>query len=97
MTTAFKTGNFQSGQTIDTVSRQWLARPADEKFTSLTDLRDAVAERRNTAFERKIHTKGIEFLAPEPQKIEDTHDSIRTLRAAAAREAGRNITSTKVH
>lgn len=74
MTAPFKVGNFNQGQSNTIVSRQWLARPADEKFTSLTDLRDAVAERRNTAFERKIHTKGIEFLAPEPQKIEDTHD-----------------------
>ena len=74
MTTAFKTGNFQKGQTITTVSRQWLARPADEKFTSLTDLRDAVTARRENAFERKINTRRVEFLAPEPTKIEDTHD-----------------------
>lgn len=74
MTTAFKTGNFKNGQTITTVSRQWLARPADEKFTSLNDLRDAVATRRESAFERRIDTKRIEFLAPEPTKIEDTHD-----------------------
>jgi hypothetical protein len=74
MTTAFKTGNFQNGQTITTVSRQWLARPADEKFTSLDDLRSAVAARREAAFERRIDTKGLEFLAPEPTKIEDTHD-----------------------
>lgn len=74
MTAPFKVGNFDKGQSNTIVSRQWLARPADEKFTSLIDLRDAVAERRNTAFERKINTKGIEFLAPEPQKIEDTHD-----------------------
>lgn len=43
MNTAFKTGNFQSGQTITTVSRQWLARSPDEKFTSLTDLRDSIS------------------------------------------------------
>ena len=74
MTTAFKTGNFQRGQTIDAVSRQWLSRPADEKFTSLTDLHDAVRSRRETAFDRRIDTKRIEFIAPEPQRIEDTHD-----------------------
>lgn len=75
MTTAFKTGNFQNGQTITSVSRQWLARPADEKFTSLNDLRDAVAARRENAFERRIDTKAIEFIAPdEPKRIEDTHD-----------------------
>lgn len=74
MTAAFKTGNFNQGQTITTVSRQWLARPADEKFTSLSDLRAAVAARRETAFERRIDTKRIEFVAPEPQSIEDTHD-----------------------
>lgn len=74
MTTAFKTGNFNKGQTINTVSRQWLARPADEKFTSLTDLRATVAARRESAFERRVDTKRIEFLAPDPVRIEDTHD-----------------------
>lgn len=74
MGTAFKTGNFDKGQAITTVSRQWLARPADEKFTSLSDLRDSVAARRESAFERRVDTKRIEFLAPEPTRIEDTHD-----------------------
>lgn len=74
MNAAFKTGNFQQGQTITTVSRQWLARPADEKFTSLTDLRAAVAARRETAFERRIDTRQIEFIAPDAVTIEDTHD-----------------------
>lgn len=74
MNTAFKAGNFNKGQAITTVSRQWLARPADEKFTSLTELRDTVRARRETAFERRVDTKRIEFLAPEPTRIEDTHD-----------------------
>lgn len=74
MTTAFKTGNFQNGQTITSVSRQWLARPADEKFTSLTDLRAAVAARRENAFEARVDTKRVEFIAPDPVKIEDTHE-----------------------
>lgn len=74
MTAAFKVGNFQKGQSNTVVSRQWLARPADEKFTSLDDLRASVAERRKSAFERRIDTRRIEFIAPEPTRIEDTHD-----------------------
>ncbi len=62
--TAFKTGNFSKGETITAVSRQWLARPADEKFTSLTDLHHAVKTRRETSFERRIDTKRVEFIAP---------------------------------
>lgn len=75
MTAAFKVGNFNKGQMNTAVSRQWLARPADEKFLSLNDLRDAVAARRESAFERRINTKRVEFIAPEnPTKIEETHD-----------------------
>ena len=34
-----------SGQTDSSVSRQWASRPDDEKFLSLSALRDAVAKR----------------------------------------------------
>lgn len=74
MNTAFKVGNFDKGQSNTVVSRQWLARPADEKFTSLDDLRASVAARRESAFERRVDTRKIEFLAPDPTSIEDTHD-----------------------
>lgn len=69
----FQTGNFDKGQTINTVSKQWLARPADEKFLSLPDLHNAVKTRRELSVEATVATKGVEFLAPEPTSIEDTH------------------------
>lgn len=74
MTAPFAVGNFNKGTANQTVSRQWLARPADEKFLSLGDLRASVQARREIAFEARVDTKGIEFLAPEPTRIEDTHD-----------------------
>lgn len=56
MTAPFKVGNFNQGQSNTIVSRQWLARPADEKFTSLTDPRDAVArEAGRNATSTKVH------------------------------------------
>jgi len=74
-TPAFKVGNFDKGTADHTVSRQWLARPADQRFLSLGDLRDAVDARRAVSSERKVMTKGLEFIAPEtPQTIEQTHD-----------------------
>lgn len=37
--TAHKVGNFNNGQAVTDVSKQWIARPADQKFTSLGALR----------------------------------------------------------
>lgn len=71
--TAHLVGNFHKGETRMEVSKQWLARPADEKFLSLGDLRRSVDARRERAVEARIDTRKIEFLAPEPTKLEDTH------------------------
>lgn len=71
---AYTVGNFGKGGSDQTVSRQWLARPADEKFLSLGDLRDAVAARREASVEARVSCRSIEFVAPEPTSIEQTHD-----------------------
>lgn len=70
---AFKVGNFNRGQSRDEVSRQWIARNPDERYLSLGDLRAAVAGRRAASFERRDDTKAIEFISPDPRRIEDTH------------------------
>lgn len=71
--TAHLVGNFHKGEARMDVSKQWLARPADEKFLSLGDLRQSVDARRERSVEARIDTSKIEFLAPEPTKLEDTH------------------------
>lgn len=71
--TAHTVGNFGKGETNTTVSKQWIARPNDQKFLSLTSLRASVAARREAAFETTVDIRKVEFLAPEPKVIEDTH------------------------
>lgn len=68
---AFTVGNFGKGESRTEVSKQWIARPADQKFTSLTDLRTSVAARREAAIETTIDIRKVEFLAPEPKVRED--------------------------
>lgn len=73
--TAYKVGNFSQGESRSDLSRQWISRPADQKFLSLTDLHASVAARAEIMREQRIETKGIEFFAPEqPTSIEQTHD-----------------------
>lgn len=55
------------------LSAQWIARPADQKFLSLTALRQKMQERRDTSAEVVVPSKKIEFIAPEIRTIEDTH------------------------
>lgn len=72
---AYKVGNFENGQTNGTVSRQWISRPADQKFLSLDALKAKVDDRRDNSIETIIPTKRIELIAPEaPTSIEQTHD-----------------------
>jgi len=72
---AYKVGNFGSGQSRRDLSRQWISRPADQKFLSLTALHDSVSARAERSKEIRLDTKTIEFFAPEaPKTIEETHD-----------------------
>lgn len=71
--TTYKVGNFSKGKTITDVQTQWLARPADERFLSLNSLRASVDARRERSLERRVDIRKVEFIAPEPKRIEDTH------------------------
>lgn len=64
---------FGRGEVRSEVSKQWIARPADQKFLSLTELRDAVAARADRTTEARTNTKSIEFFAPEPKAKDDLH------------------------
>lgn len=70
----FKVGNFNHGANRSEVSRQWMSRPADQRFLSLRDLHASVAGRADNSREVMIDTRRIEFIAPEPTSIEQTHD-----------------------
>lgn len=83
-TTAFKVGNLSGGEAKMDLARQWIARPADERFLSLDELYRAVKARTDETFEDRIETRGVEFIAPEPRSIEDTH--LMTVGLANGRE-----------
>lgn len=72
-TSAFAVGNFQAGSTRSDLSKQWISRPADQRFLSLSSLRDSVAARAERSFEARIDTRRIEFIAPEPATADDLH------------------------
>ena len=56
------------------LNRQWMARPHDQRFTSLDDLYAAVRSRADASAEAVVDVRKIEFIAPEPKSIEDIHD-----------------------
>jgi len=61
------------GRNDSTVSRQWISRPEDQRFLSLNDMRDKLRHRAENTNERIVKTKGIEFIAPEPETMADTN------------------------
>lgn len=60
------------GTMRDELSRQWWSRPDDERYTSLTKLRDATKRRYEASKESRVETKKVELFAPEARTIEDT-------------------------
>lgn len=71
--TARAVGNFERGETRTEVSKQWIARPADQKFLSLDELHASVKARSDATFERRVDTRKLEIFAPDPKTVEDTH------------------------
>ncbi|MBS7703292.1 DUF932 domain-containing protein [Chelatococcus asaccharovorans] len=72
-TSPYRVGNFEQGEMRGDVSRQWFARPADERFLSLDDLSACVHTRAAASVEARVATKTIELFAPEPKSVEDAH------------------------
>lgn len=62
---AFKVANIGGGESRGELSRQWVSRPADQRFTSLNDLKRAVAARAATSQEHRIQSRDFELIAPE--------------------------------
>lgn len=61
------------GSSNDTVSRQWISRPADERFLDLNSLHASVAARRDNSRQDVVLSNKIEVLAPAPKTLADTH------------------------
>lgn len=70
---SFKVTNLNGGQAKYDLSNQWLRRPRDQRFLTLSDLAANVKARADETYELKTDTKKIEFWAPEPKRQEDTH------------------------
>lgn len=72
-TGSFKVANLKAGEVRSDLAKQWIARPADERFLSLADLHQSTLKRTRETFEERIDTRTVEFIAPTPKVIEDTH------------------------
>lgn len=68
---AHAVGNFQKGEARSDLSKQWISRPADQRFLTLDALRDSVAARANISTETRIDTRKVEFIAPDPKTRDD--------------------------
>lgn len=69
----YQVGNFQAGESRGELSKQWIARPHDQRFLSLSELRASVHARAERSTERRSPTKGVEIIAPEPKSKDDLH------------------------
>lgn len=71
---AFKVANIGAGESRGDLSRQWIARPADERFLSLSDLHAHVNKRAEESREIKIDNRGFDLIAPSTvTSMADTH------------------------
>ncbi|WP_114149031.1 DUF932 domain-containing protein [Pararhizobium haloflavum] len=71
--TSYAVGNFHKGEVRSDLSKQWIARPADQRFLSLSDLHASVSARAERTEEHRIMNKEVEFFAPDPKTKDDTN------------------------
>lgn len=55
------------------VSRQWASRPADQRFLDLNSLYSKLRSRADSTRSMILQSKEIEFIAPDPKTLADTH------------------------
>ncbi|SOC37054.1 uncharacterized protein DUF932 [Rhizobium subbaraonis] len=73
--TAFKVGNFDKGIMRTDLTRQWMARPADQRFLSLSSLKSSVLARAERSATLTIDTRKIDVIAPSaPNTAAEMHD-----------------------
>lgn len=72
---SFKVSNIGAGSSNGALSRQWFARPADQRFLSLDDLARSVGERRERSIETTVSSRTIGLHgAAEIRTTADLHD-----------------------
>ena len=54
-----------AGRSLDVLSRQWVARPRDERFLSLDDLRDFTRDRADRTSEARLSNRKLAVISPE--------------------------------
>lgn len=74
---SFRVANIGGGQSRGDLSKQWMARPADERFLSLSALREHTRKRADKSKETRVENRKFELLAPEP--VAGDPDSIHRL------------------
>lgn len=62
---AFKVTNIHAGQARTEMSRQWIARPHDQRFLNLSDLYSSTKARADSASEVTLQNRRLELSAPE--------------------------------
>lgn len=71
VTGAFKVDPHRGGHNGE-VSRQWAARPADQRFLNLSDMAAHLRRRADATSSDVVAAKKIEFIAPEVESLADT-------------------------
>ncbi len=61
------------GSNDSTVSMQWMSRPRDQRFLSLTDLEEFKRTFWEGSFQTRAESRSIDLLAPEAKSPEDLH------------------------
>ena len=54
-----------AGRSLDVLSKQWIARPRDERFLTLDDLRDATRVRAERTTESRLQNRQLRVVSPE--------------------------------
>ena len=72
---AFRVSNIGGGASNSVLSRQWFARPADQRFLTLDDLAASVGARRQRSIEARSNSRDLALRgAAEIRTREDMHD-----------------------
>lgn len=70
---AFKVANIHAGEARHDLARQWMARPHDQRFLSLSDLQAHVGARAERCAELTSDNNKVRLIAPNPKTRSDFH------------------------
>lgn len=70
---AFKVTNIHAGEHRTDLSKEWMSRPADQRFTSITELHQATKQRADNSIETVAPSKLLEAFGPEEINATSMH------------------------